>query len=86
MTEMLLGNTSMKILTIKLDDRSANRISRIAKARKTTKSQVVREAIERGLSSNESDPLADIRDLVGSIDGPADLSTNAKHLEGYGED
>ena len=76
----------MKILTIKLDDRSANRISRIAKARKTTKSQVVREAIERGLSSNESDPLADIRDLVGSIDGPADLSTNAKHLEGYGED
>lgn len=85
MTEMLLCHTKMKVLTVKLDDRSANRIARLAKERHTTKSEVVRQALERGLQSVE-DPLADIRDLVGSMQGPSDLSTNTKYLDGYGEE
>jgi hypothetical protein len=36
---------------------------------------------------DEKDPLADIADLVGAAgDGPIDLSTNAAHLDGFGED
>lgn len=75
----------MKILSIKLSDTSANKIARLAKSRRTTMSAVVREALDRGLESSE-DPLASIRDLIGSTQGPSDLSTNRKHLDGYGKD
>jgi len=54
-------------------------------------SEVVRERLERGpLDSGNADPLADIRDLIGSIkdDGlPRDLSARKKHYlraTGYG--
>ena len=57
--------------------------------RKVSKSVVIREALEAYLArEEEADPssfLESARDLCGSVDGPADLSTNPKHHDGYGQ-
>lgn len=72
-------------IVVKLTPRMAARVVKTAKARGVTKSEVVRTAIERDLS-NDQDPLADLSDIVGSVKGPGDLSTNKKYLRGYGAD
>ena len=74
----------MKAVTVKLSDASASRVSRLARARKTSRSNVIREALERGLDAE--DPLEDIRDLIGFADGPSDLSSHPRHMQGYGQD
>lgn len=72
----------MKAVTVKLSDTCNARVRRLARERRTSTSNVIREALERGLAAD--DALADIRDLVGMAEGPADLSSNPEHLEGYG--
>ena len=76
--------SSMKAVTIKLSDVCDARITRLARVRKTSKSDVIREALERGLV--EHDPLEDIRDLIGMAEGPVDLASDQKHMHGYGLD
>jgi predicted transcriptional regulator len=39
---------------------------------------------EEGGAVQEGSFLDGIEHLVGSVDGPSDLSTNPKHMEGYG--
>jgi predicted transcriptional regulator len=73
----------MKAVTIKLSDACASRVSRLARARKTSKSNVIREALERGLANE--DPLDDVRDLIGLAEGPVDLARNREHMRGYGQ-
>jgi len=41
-----------------------------------------REALAAGKRRSVT---AVVDELVGSLDGPVDLSTNSKHLRGYGE-
>ena len=74
----------MRPVTIKLSEAVDSRVDRLARARKTSKSSVIREALERGLAAE--DPLEDILDLIGLAEGPVDLSRNPKHLQGYGRD
>lgn len=73
----------MKAVTVKLSDSCDARVRRLARERGTSTSNVIREALERGLAAAD-DALADIRDLIGLAEGPADLSSNPDHLEGYG--
>ena len=52
-----------------------------------SRSAVIREALERLLNEASAHPdscLALASDLIGSVEGPADLSHNKKHLEGFG--
>lgn len=74
----------MKTLTVKLSEPLDEALVQMAKQRGTTRSAVVREAVEaliRGRpASRKRSPLALARDLAGSIDGPADLSSNPRHL------
>jgi predicted transcriptional regulator len=74
----------MKAVTVKVTEACDARVSRLARERGTSKSEVIRDALERGLVGD--DPLEDIRDLIGLARGAADLATNAAHLRGYGED
>jgi len=79
----------MKTLTVRLPDEMVAEIAAESRARKVSKSDIVRERLQarirrrRGIS-----PLNGIADLVGSVDGlPEDLSARRKdHLEatGYG--
>jgi hypothetical protein len=71
---------AMKTLTVKIPEPLAASIDAEARLRNISKSDVVRERLERAPVDPESDPLADIRDLIGSVDGgPSDLSARKKH-------
>ena len=77
-----------RTLTVKISRPLAARLSARVRKRQTTQSAVVREALERYLRTDglaESDSFLSLaRDLVGSVSGPPDLSSNRKHLRGFG--
>lgn len=79
----------MKVLTVRLPEPLAASIEAESRARNVSKSDVVRERLERAAAAAEpSAPAHAIADLVGSVDGlPADLSGRKKHYlrtTGYG--
>jgi Arc/MetJ-type ribon-helix-helix transcriptional regulator len=79
----------MKILSLKLPEQLDRKLSAVVKRRRARKSDVVREALERYMEESHEirkGSFLDLaRDLVGCVkDAPADLSSNPKHLDGYG--
>lgn len=80
----------MKTLSIKISDELALRLERRAKRYGRSKSDLARESIERGLAGDsaleEAPSLYDmIKDDLACVDsGVDDLSTNPKHMEGFG--
>jgi hypothetical protein len=82
----------VKTLTVRLPEALVGEIAAESCARKISKSDVVRERLRHGATSerwHRSNPLARIADLVGSIDGlPSDLSVRKKRYltaTGYGK-
>jgi hypothetical protein len=78
----------MKTLSLKLPDRLHAKLAAAARQRKTTKSTVVRKALEAALR-NDGKPkrgsaLDLARDLVGCLAGPGDLSVNKAYFKAYG--
>lgn len=89
MTDVAIGNTelAMPTLTLKLTTGTAARLGRMAARRRTTKSAVMREALEDKLRSSANEPS--VFDLmtasIGSLDsGVRDLGHNPGHLTGFG--
>ena len=75
----------MKTLTVKLPDPLFAEIDSDAKARKTSKSEIVRERLARGGSAGAS-LWSRMEDLVIERDSlPRDLSSNKAHLKNYGK-
>lgn len=76
----------MESWTIKVPKQLSARISRLARKRHISRSALVREALER-LSEGESETfVARVSQWVGAAKGlPKDLSTNPRHLRGYGK-
>ena len=77
----------MTTVSLKVPDVLEQRLARLAASRGATRSELIREAIERFLHEASAHPescLARASDLVGSVDGPADLSHNKKHMDGFG--
>jgi predicted transcriptional regulator len=79
----------MKTLSLKLPDELDARISAIARQRRSSKSEVVRNALDAYLTKEtmpqKGSALDLAGDLVGSLEGPGDLSHHDKHMRGYGE-
>lgn len=79
----------MKTISLRIPNSLDRRISRQAKKLHVSKSQLVRDALEwyleytRKLGGPSCYDLT--RDLCGSVEGPPDLSTNRKYLEGFGQ-
>jgi hypothetical protein len=76
----------VKTLTVRLPDTLVADIEAESRARKVSKSDIVRERLASATIPRPSS-LDDIADLIGSVDGlPADLSTNIKRYlkAGYG--
>lgn len=71
-----------KTIVVKLQAQMAAKVVALAKKRQTTKSEIVRQALERELNM---DPLADLAHIIGAAQGPGDLSTNKKHMAGFGK-
>lgn len=78
----------MKSLSMKLPDDLAQELSAQARSRGTTKSEILREALAdffaKAPQPDNGSFLDRAGDLVGRLEGPGDLSSNKKHLDGYG--
>jgi hypothetical protein len=78
----------MKTLSVKLTDGLDAKLSAAARRRKTTKSSLVRKTLEDVLREQgkpkRGSALDLVRDLVGCVAGPADLSVNKAHFKTFG--
>jgi Arc/MetJ-type ribon-helix-helix transcriptional regulator len=79
----------MRTVTVRLPDELADAIEEESRATQRSKSDVIRDRLQSATARNQdADPLASIRDLIGSVDGlPADLGSRHKHYlrtTGYG--
>ena len=67
----------------------AAEVAAVARRKGVSKSALIREAIETYLIADEAarprSALDLVADLIGSCEGPADLSTNKKYMECVGE-
>lgn len=78
----------MKTLTVRVPDELDVKLATVAERKGENKSALVRAAIESMLAQDEAvspNSCLDLaKDLLGSTEGPPDLSHNRKHMEGYG--
>lgn len=79
----------MKTISLKVPDGLHTKLERTARQQGQSKSDVVRSALEQFLNGERrAAPVSFLEaagDLIGCVEGPGDLSTNPKHLEGYGQ-
>jgi predicted transcriptional regulator len=79
----------MRTISLKLPEDLAADLQREAKARRVTKSALVRESVEAALRRPRRGAAScyDLaRDLAGAVKGlPRDLASNPKYMEGFGE-
>jgi hypothetical protein len=76
----------MKTITVKLEESLARWLSEQAQALGRPQSELVREALERTRQGNAGANCHDVfADVCGAIEGPRDLSTNPRHMAGFGE-
>ena len=73
-------------ITVKLPKPLFQKLEAEARRRKTSASQVLVEAFAHTQKDGNGNlsPYERVKDLIGSIEGPGDLSTNPKYLKGYG--
>lgn len=74
---------------MRLTPEEKERIKRLARIEGLTAKAVLLELVDRELAridGQKGNFLEGIEDLVGSVEGPGDLSTNPKYMEGFGED
>lgn len=74
----------LRAITIKLRPAEYARVVRLARARRSTQSEVIRQAIGSLTDAPWGQFLALAGDAIGRAAGPRDLSSNPTHLEGYG--
>ena len=75
----------MRPISIKLPKSLEALLEELARARGISRSAVVREALQAYAASPISGSVTELAgELAGSLDGPRDLSTSAKHLRGFG--
>jgi hypothetical protein len=79
----------MKSLSLRLPDRLSARLERAAKKRGQSKAAVVRAALQPYLNGARSgasgSALEAVKPWIGCVEGPGDLATNPKYMEGFGE-
>ncbi len=75
----------MRTVSFKLPKSLDEALSDMAQRRNSSRSAIVREALAGLAAGGRRSVTAMVDDLVGAMEGPADLSTNPKHLSGYGK-
>ena len=75
----------MRTVSFKLSGQLDDALSDLARRRNSTRSALVREALQALATGANHSVTAMVGDLVGSLDGPPDLSSNPRHLAGYGK-
>ncbi|MEX2300893.1 MAG: CopG family transcriptional regulator [Bryobacterales bacterium] len=80
----------VRTISLRLPEELLEQLDAEAKARRVTKSWLVRESLERALhkkSPSEAGSCYDLaRDLAGAVKGlPEDLADNPEYMEGFGQ-
>ena len=79
----------MRTISLKLNETLDEKLIEIAQKQGISKSRVIRNAVIAYLKANNdfsSESCFSLaNDLLGSIDGPSDLSFNKKHMEDFGK-
>jgi len=80
----------MQTISLKLPEDLLADLEREAKARRVSKSVLIRESLETALRHRSRRGVASCydlaRDLAGTVKGlPRDLASNPKYMEGFGE-
>lgn len=79
-----MRDTGNRTISLKVPRELYARVSRLAARAGKSRSQVIREAIEAH-AAPEGPTVGKVwARYCGIMDGPADLSTNPMHLEGFG--
>ncbi|MHB8838700.1 MAG: ribbon-helix-helix protein, CopG family [Gemmatimonadaceae bacterium] len=75
----------MRTVSFKLPGYLVDALSELAARRRCSRAALAREALELLTAANHRSVTASAGDLVGSLDGPSDLATNARHLARFGK-
>lgn len=75
---------------MKVTPEQKRKIKKLAEQKGTSAKQVIMGLVDEALSEEALDIpagsfLDGIEDIVGSIEGPADLSTNPRYMDGFGK-
>jgi hypothetical protein len=77
-----------KTISLKLPEALSAKLTRAAREQGQSKSAVARTALEASLTEAPAPPagslLEAMGDAIGCVDGPSDLSTNPKYMDGFG--
>ena len=80
-----MRHTAMRAASFKLPAALDERLTTLARRRGTTRSAVVRDAIEALEDKAPGGSVTEAAgELVGALSGPRDLSTSPGHMAGYG--
>jgi hypothetical protein len=85
---VLQVENNMDTLTLKIPEILKSKLNRYAKQKGLSRSEIVRKALSDFFSEGgvRLGAFLDFsEDLAGSIEGPSDLSSNKKYLDGYGK-
>ena len=75
----------MRTVSLKLPEDLDQALTELAERRHTSRSALLREAVER-LTREERRTVGELAaDLMGCVEGPVDLASNPKHMKGFGE-
>lgn len=73
-----------KTLTVRLDVGLNQELEEEARRLRRSKGEVVRDALRERLKRSRPSAFDALKGLCGVVQGPADLSTNKRHLAGLG--
>lgn len=76
--------TPMRTVSFKLPEDLNDALNELARSRGSSRSAVVREALEFLAKGKRRSVTSLAGNLVGSVEGPTDLATHRKHMSEYG--
>lgn len=74
----------MRIVSFKVPVDLDEALEDLARSRGTSRSAIVREALQSHVKGKRRSVTSLAGELVGSVDGPAELATNGKYVSRYG--
>jgi metal-responsive CopG/Arc/MetJ family transcriptional regulator len=74
----------VRTISLKLPEGLDRALDEFAKTSGTSRSKVIRDALERYLGEGGGSIADRARDLAGCLEGPSDLSSGRHHMDGYG--
>lgn len=85
----IMSDMATNRITVRLPEKLTVRLRAHSRASGTSESNLVRKALERYLetpaASLSAYEWAEEAGVIGSVDGPTDLSTNPRYFEGLGK-